>query len=153
VGDGAEWIALQTRAVFGADATLLTDFYHVSEYLAAAAPVCRPAAPGPWRHTQQKRLKRGASAQVIQELAVHREAAEVADENAPVRAAHRYLATGPAPSITPQPSPPDCPSAAASSSRDTSTCSKRGSNFPAAPWFLGKRMSPFSSPLNRLPAR
>ncbi|MEQ1850618.1 MAG: hypothetical protein ABMA01_03400, partial [Chthoniobacteraceae bacterium] len=90
VCDGAEWIALQTREVFGADATLLTDFYHVSEYLAAAAPACRPAAPGPWRHTQQKRLKRGASAQVIAELAVHREAAEVADENAPVRAAHRY---------------------------------------------------------------
>jgi hypothetical protein len=125
----------------------------VSEYLAAAAPGCRPAAPEPWRRTQQKRLKRGASAQVIAELGAHREAPGVADENAPVRAAHRYLATGPAPSITPQPSPPDCPSAAASSSRDTITCSKRGSNFPPAPWFLGKRMRPSSSPLNRLPAR
>ena len=95
VGDGAEWIALQTRVVFGSDATLLTDYYHVSEYLAAAAPACRPAAPGRWRHTQQKRLKRGASQQVIQELAVHREAAEVADENAPVRAAYRYLSNRP----------------------------------------------------------
>ena len=95
VCDGAEWIAIQTREVFGADATLLTDFYHVSEYLAAAAPVCRPEAPGQWRHTQQKRLKRGAGAQVIAELAVHREAAEVADENAPVRAAHRYLSNRP----------------------------------------------------------
>ena len=121
--------------------------------VAAAAPGCRPAAPEPWRRTQQKRLKRGASAQVIAELGAHREAPGVADENAPVRAAHRYLATGPAPSITPQPSPPDCPSAAASSSRDTITCSKRGSNFPPAPWFLGKRMRPSSSPLNRLPAR
>ena len=95
VCDGAEWIARQTREVFGADATLLTDFYHVSEYLAAAAPACRPQAPGQWRHTQQKRLRRGASAQVIAELAVHREAAEVADENAPVRAAHRYLCNRP----------------------------------------------------------
>ena len=68
VCDGAEWIALQSREVFGVDATLLTDFYRVSEYLAAAAPACRPEAPGPWRHTQQKRLKRGASAQVIAEL-------------------------------------------------------------------------------------
>jgi hypothetical protein len=95
VCDGAEWIAIQMREVFGPDATLLTDFYHVSEYLAAAAPACRPEAPGRWRHTQQKRLKRGAGAQVIEELAVHREAAHVADENAPVRAAHRYLSNRP----------------------------------------------------------
>jgi hypothetical protein len=95
VCDGAEWIAIQTREVFGTDATLLTDYYHVSEYLAAAAPACRPEAPGQWRHTQQKRLKRGAAAQVIAELAVHREAAQVADENAPVRAAHRYLGNRP----------------------------------------------------------
>jgi hypothetical protein len=44
----------------------------VSEYLAAAAPGCRPAAPEPWRRTQQKRLKRGASAQVVAELGAHR---------------------------------------------------------------------------------
>jgi hypothetical protein len=31
VGDGAEWIALQTREVFGDDATLLTDYFHLSE--------------------------------------------------------------------------------------------------------------------------
>ncbi len=41
VCDGAEWIALQIREIFGADARDLTDFYHVSEYLAAAAPGCR----------------------------------------------------------------------------------------------------------------
>jgi hypothetical protein len=95
VCDGAEWIALQTREVFGADATLLTDFYHVSEYLAAAAPVCRPEQPEQWRHTQQKRLKRGASAQVIEELAIWREPAAVPEENSPVRAAHRYLSNRP----------------------------------------------------------
>lgn len=95
VGDGAEWIAIQTREVFGADATLLTDYYHVSEYLAAAAPACRPAQPAQWRHTQQKRLKRGGSAQVIAELAAHREAPEVPEEDAPVRAAHRYLGNRP----------------------------------------------------------
>lgn len=95
VCDGAEWIALQARAVFGADATLLTDYYHVSEYLAAAAPACRPAQPEQWRRTQQKRLLRGASAQVIEELAGQREALEVAEENSPVRAAHRYLSNRP----------------------------------------------------------
>jgi hypothetical protein len=91
VADGAEWIGLQTREVFGNDATLLTDFYHVSEYLAAAALVCRPEHPQQWRHTQHKRLYRGASARVIAELAARREADTVAQENAPVRAAHRYL--------------------------------------------------------------
>jgi hypothetical protein len=95
VCDGAEWITLQAREVFGADATVLTDYYHVSEYLAAAAPACRPAQPKQWLHTQQKRLKRGASRQLIEELAGQREAPEVAEENSPVRAAHRYLSNRP----------------------------------------------------------
>jgi hypothetical protein len=91
VCDRAEWIAIQTREVFGADATLLTDYHHVSEYLAAAASACRPAQPEQWRRTQPKRLKRAAGTQVIAELAAHREAPQVPDENAPVRAAHRSL--------------------------------------------------------------
>lgn len=95
VCDGAEWIGLQAREVFGTDATLLTDYYHVSQYLAAAAPACRPAQPEQWRRTQQKRLRRGASAQVIEELAGQREAPTVPEENAPVRAAHRYLCNRP----------------------------------------------------------
>jgi hypothetical protein len=60
----------------------------VSEYLAAAAPE-------PWRRTQQKRLKRGAIAQVIAELGAHRETPGVTDENGPVRAAHRHLGNRP----------------------------------------------------------
>src|SRR5262249_48951988 len=42
LGDGAEWIRLQTREVFQSQGTFLCDFYHVSEYLAAAAPVFGP---------------------------------------------------------------------------------------------------------------
>lgn len=91
VADGAEWIALQSREVFGAQATLLTDFYHVSEYLAAASQTCRPQAPRPWLQTQQKRLKRGAFPLVFQELEAHLEPPEHPEESAPVRAAHRYL--------------------------------------------------------------
>ena len=53
VGDGAEWIRWQSREVFGAQASLLCDFFHVSEYLGAAAPVCQPAQPDRWRRTQQ----------------------------------------------------------------------------------------------------
>ena len=91
VGDGAEWIRGQSREVFGAQVSFLCDFFHVSEYLGAAAPVCRPAQPDPWRHTQQRRLKRGQVAKVTAALAEHLEAESIPDEEAPVRAGHRHL--------------------------------------------------------------
>jgi Uncharacterised protein family (UPF0236) len=91
LGDGAEWIRLQTREVFGQQATFLCDYYHVSEYLAEAAPTCRAQAPERWRRTQQDRLKRGALAKVIDALAEHLEAPGTPEEVAPVSNAHRYL--------------------------------------------------------------
>jgi hypothetical protein len=91
LGDGAEWIRLQTRKVFGPQATFLCDFYHVSEYLAEAAPTCKAQAPERWRRTQQNRLKRGAVAKVIQTLSEHLEPAQTPEESAPVSNAHRYL--------------------------------------------------------------
>jgi hypothetical protein len=91
VGDGAEWIRWQSREVFGEQARFLCDFFHVSEYLGAAAPVCRPGQPDPWRRTQQKRLKSGAVPKVMAALAAHLEAEATPDEEAPVRAGHRYL--------------------------------------------------------------
>jgi len=91
LGDGAEWIRLQTREVFGRQGSFLCDFYHVSEYLAAAALSCRAQAPERWRRTQQDRLKRGAVEKVIKALAEHLEPATTPAENAPVRNGHRYL--------------------------------------------------------------
>jgi hypothetical protein len=91
VADGAEWIPIQCKEVFGEQGHFLCDFYHVSEYLGDAAPTCRPAQPHPWRHTQQRRLRRGAAPQVIRALAEHLEPVETADEEAPVRNGHRYL--------------------------------------------------------------
>jgi len=91
LGDGAEWIRLQTREVFGPRASYLCDYYHVSEYLAKAAEVCRTKAPSGWRRTQQKRLKRGAVPQVIEALAGHLEPEGTPEEQAPVTNAHRYL--------------------------------------------------------------
>ena len=91
VGDGAEWIRLQSHEVFSTQATFLCDYFHVSEYLAAAAPTCRPAQPNPWRRTQQKRLKRGDVALVLGSLAEHLEAEATPEAEAPVRNAHRYL--------------------------------------------------------------
>ena len=91
VGDGAEWIRLQTREVFQSQGTFLCDFYHVSEYLGAAAPVLRPHQPDQWRRTQQARLKRGAVQKVIATLAPALEPEGTAEEDAPVRHSHRYL--------------------------------------------------------------
>jgi hypothetical protein len=91
VADGAEWIALQSREVFGKQAHFLLDFYHASEYLAAAAEHCQPKAPARWRRCQQDRLKHGAAAKVLAALARHQEPASTGDEDAPVRAAYRYL--------------------------------------------------------------
>jgi hypothetical protein len=91
VGDGAEWIQLQCQEVFGKQGYFLCDFYHVSEYLGAAAQTCRAHQPDPWRRTQQKRLRRGAVQKVIESLAEHLEAVDTPDEEAPVRSGHRYL--------------------------------------------------------------
>ena len=91
VGDGAEWILLQSREVFGEQAHFLCDFFHVSEYLGAAAPVCRPAQPDPWRRTQQRRLKSGAAIKVIEALKEELEPQTTPEQEAPVRQGHRYL--------------------------------------------------------------
>jgi hypothetical protein len=91
LGDGAEWIRLQTDEVFGQQGTFLCDYFHVSEYLGAAALSCRPKSPHRWRRTQQDRLKRGALGKVIDALAEHVEPIGTPEELAPVRNGHRYL--------------------------------------------------------------
>ncbi len=91
LGDGAEWIRLQSAEVFGAQGTFLCDYFHVSEYLAEAASTCRAKAPDQWRRTQQARLKRGAIDPVIEALAEHLEPSGTPAEAAPVTNAHRYL--------------------------------------------------------------
>ena len=53
VGDGAPWIAEQVEAQFGAQGHYLVDFYHVCEYLAAAAPACGPSDSAGWRSSRR----------------------------------------------------------------------------------------------------
>ena len=91
MGDGAQWIRLQSDEVFGKQGTFLCDFFHVSEYLAAAAESSQGRNAARWRRTQQKRLKRGALEKVIEALAEHLEPEGTPEEEAPVRNAHRYL--------------------------------------------------------------
>ena len=95
VGDGAPWIADQVQRVFGQQGTYLVDFYHLSAYLAAAAPRCAPETPAPWVAQQQTQLKQSNVAAVQAALAPHLEAEEVADKAAPVRCCFRYLTNRP----------------------------------------------------------
>jgi hypothetical protein len=71
VGDGAPWIAEQFDRHFGGQGRYLVDFYHVSEYLAAAAPTCAPRTAAAWRERQQARLKANQLDLVLRDLAAH----------------------------------------------------------------------------------
>jgi hypothetical protein len=87
LGDGAPWIVPQVQKHFGPQASYLVDFYHVSEYLAAAAP------PGPnrlaWLQKQQDHLLANKAGVVLRNLARRLEPPGAAER--PVAQAHRYL--------------------------------------------------------------
>ena len=89
VGDGAEWIRTLFQEQFGAQGKYLVDFYHVSEYLAAAALMTKPKDPRGWRRRQQGRLLENKVTAVRRALSAHLEPEGLVP--APVRAAHRYL--------------------------------------------------------------
>lgn len=91
IGDGAPWIEIQSREIFGDQGSFLLDFYHASEYLGAASSSCRPRDSQGWRRTQQRRLKRGRCEKVFEELRVKSEPEAIPEESAPVRTALRYL--------------------------------------------------------------
>ena len=95
VGDGAPWIATQIGLVFGTYGSFLIDFYHLCEYLAAAASSCAPGDSSAWIEQQQQRLKRNQTSKVIDALEPHLEADSVPDEKAPVRRCYRYLVNRP----------------------------------------------------------
>ncbi len=93
VGDGAEWIAAQVECHFGANGSYLVDFYHVCDYLSAAAKALGPdqRATAAWLSTQKERLKSQRAEEVLQALEDHLETPETPDVQAPVRNCHRYL--------------------------------------------------------------
>jgi len=95
VGDGAPWIAEQIEVQFGAKGGYLIDFYHLCDYLAAAAPVCAPDQPDTWMSCQKERMKTGQLAAVMAELAAHVEPDSVPNDQAPVRSCCRYIANRP----------------------------------------------------------
>ena len=95
IGDGVRGLTNQVHRVFGQQGTYLVDFYHLSEYLAAAAPRCAPQTPVQWLAQQQAQLKLGDVVEVQAGLIPYLEAPEVADALAPVRCCYRYFANRP----------------------------------------------------------
>lgn len=91
VGDGAKWIANQVEERFGAQATYLVDFYHVCEYLGAAATVCDPKNTKAWMEEQKVLLKQSQAMEVLKNLKSFLEPQHIPDDEAPVRVCHRYL--------------------------------------------------------------
>lgn len=87
MGDGAEWTTLQFGEQFGGRGRSLVDFWHVGEYLGAAARVVHPQKAREWRRRQQGRLLENKVDAVLRALAPHLE--PETQEEAPVRAAHR----------------------------------------------------------------
>jgi len=93
VGDGAPWIADQVEDQFGAQGRYLLDFYHVCDYLSAAAKsiVSDEAQQQAWMEEQKERLKTQRAGELLLILQKHLEGGEVEEKDAPVRQCHRYL--------------------------------------------------------------
>lgn len=90
VGDGAPWIVEKFQDNFGSQGKYLIDFYHVSEYLAAAAlKIAGPKKAERWLKKQKSRLLTGQARKIVQTLEVHRESSPAGET--PVEDAFRYL--------------------------------------------------------------
>jgi len=68
VADGAPWIVTQVEERFGEKANFLVDFYHVSEYLAAASELLGASKKHGWLTQQQRRLKANKTNEVLKEI-------------------------------------------------------------------------------------
>jgi hypothetical protein len=91
IGDGAPWIANQMNLHFGMQGKYLIDFYHVCEYLAAAAPACTQDTRG-WLDQQKGHLKANEVQAVLETLEAHVEPdMQEKPGSQPVREAHQYL--------------------------------------------------------------
>jgi hypothetical protein len=90
IGDGAPWIVEKFNDNFGSQGKYLIDFYHVTEYLAAAAlKIAGPKKAARWLEKQKARLMTGQARKILRTLEPHRE--ELGATETPVEDASRYL--------------------------------------------------------------
>ena len=89
IGDGAPWIVEKFTDNFGWQGAYLIDFYHLSQYVAAAAPPGSAVKQKQWLHRQQGRLLNNQSQKVLRNL--ERRLEPKAAPQAPVRAAYDYI--------------------------------------------------------------
>lgn len=70
VGDGAPWIARQVKKNFGQQGSYLVDFFHVCDYLSAAAQgiATEPTQQQAWMNQQKERLKTDGLNALLNEL-------------------------------------------------------------------------------------
>lgn len=95
VGDGASWITEQVDLRFGAQAKYLIDFFHLCEYLAAAAEVVAGPGKETWMEEKKTWLKANRWADVLESLRPFLESEEVSGKDSPVRACYRYIVNRP----------------------------------------------------------
>jgi hypothetical protein len=92
IGDGAPWIVEKFKENFGSQGRYLIDFYHVTEYLAAAAlKIAGPKKAAYWLKKQKARLLMGQTRKILRTLQTHREAPGPPEMETPVEDACRYI--------------------------------------------------------------
>lgn len=95
LGDGASWIAEQVERQFGTAAHYLVDFYHLCDYLTAAAPACAPSHPQAWLEQQKQHLKGNRTEEVLDALCPFLERVKGPQAPAPVAACYRDIENRP----------------------------------------------------------
>jgi hypothetical protein len=92
LGDGATWITEQAQLPFGTQGHYLVDFYHLGDYLSAAADALAPKDKQAWREEKKTWLQENRWKDVLRNLEPALEPEHVPDAEAPVGACHRYIA-------------------------------------------------------------
>jgi hypothetical protein len=91
VGDAAPWIINQVEERFSGQASYLIDFFHVSEYLSAAAEELVQGDKHDWLNRQQEKMKENRTGEVLQLLTEGSRAGKQREAEGAVGACARYL--------------------------------------------------------------
>jgi hypothetical protein len=91
VGDAAAWIINQVEQRFSGQASYLIDFFHLSEYLSAAAEELAGEKKSEWLSDQQENMKENRVSEVMRSLMEAGKSREKGDGESAVRICERYI--------------------------------------------------------------